>query len=71
MNGKAYKVERKKIYSRLPHIVVDNHFSGENVMEYIGKKGFGITTTRHHDHFPLGLKEFLHHEKVPSTDKRT
>jgi hypothetical protein len=40
-------------------------------MEYIGSKGFGITTTCRRDRFPPGLKDFLHHEKVPATDKRT
>jgi hypothetical protein len=45
IRGKEYTVPRKKIYTACPHIIADNHFSGENVMEYIGKKGFGITTT--------------------------
>ena len=71
LNGKEYTVPKKKIYTALPHIVADNHFSGENVMEYIGSKGFGITTTCCRDQFPPGLKDFLHHEKVPATDKRT
>jgi hypothetical protein len=70
-NGKEYAVPKKKIYSTLPHIVADNHFSGDNVMEYIGRKGFGITTTCRRDRFPQGLKDYLHHEKVASTDKRT
>lgn len=40
-------------------------------MEYIVSKGFGITTTCCHDQFSPGLKDFLHHKKVPATDKRT
>lgn len=71
MTGKEYSVPKKKIYKKLPHIVADNHFSGENVMQYIGSKGFGMTATCRRDRFPPGLKEFLHHDKVPSTDKRT
>jgi hypothetical protein len=71
-NGRQdYTIPKKKIYAELPHITADNHFSGENVMEYIGQRGFGITTTCRRDRFPPGLKEFLHHEKVASTDKRT
>lgn len=54
MTGKEYTVPKKKIYSKLPHIVADNHFSGENVMQFIGSKGFGITTTCHRDRFPPG-----------------
>ncbi len=64
-------VPKKKIYTSLPHIVADNHFSGDNVMEYIGKKGFGITTTCRRDRFPAGLKDYCHHDKLASTDKRT
>jgi hypothetical protein len=71
MTVKEYFVPKKKIYKKLPHIVADNHFSGENVMQYIGSKGFGITATCQRDRFLPGLKEFLHHEKVPSIDKRT
>jgi len=71
IDGKEYTVPKKKIYKQRPHIVADNHFSGENVMEYIGQQGFGITTTCRRDRFPPGLKDFFHHDKVPSTDKRT
>jgi len=71
IDGKEYTVPKKKIYKQRPHIVADNHFSGENVMEYIGQQGFGITTTCRRDRFPPGLKDYVHHDKVPSTDKRT
>jgi hypothetical protein len=40
-------------------------------MNYIGKNGFGITTTCHRDSFPKGLKDYFHHKKVPSHDMRT
>ena len=66
---KEYKVPKKKIYSARPHIVADNHFSGEQVMDYIGKNGFGITTTCRRDRFPPGLKDFLHHDKVQNNRK--
>jgi hypothetical protein len=42
----------------------------ENVMDYIRKNGFGIRTTCQRDCFPKGLKDYFHHEKVPSHDKR-
>ena len=71
IRGKQYTVPKKKIYTACPHIVADNHFSGENVMQYIGTKGFGITTTCRRDRYPPGLKEFLNHLKVPSHDKKT
>jgi hypothetical protein len=68
---KQYTVPKKKIYAKCPHITADNHFSGENVMDYIGKNGFSITTTCHRDCFPQGLKDYFHHKKVPSHDKIT
>jgi hypothetical protein len=71
LDGKEYTVPKKKIYAKRPHITADNHFSGENVMDYIGKIGFGITTTCCHDRFPKGLKDYFHHKKVLIHDKRT
>jgi hypothetical protein len=71
LDGKEYTVPKKKIYANRPHITADNCFSRENVMDYIGKNGFGITTTCRRDGFPRGLKDYFHHEKVPSHDKRT
>jgi hypothetical protein len=55
----------KKIYPKPPHIVADNHFSGDHVMTLFGKKGYGCTMTNRRDRFPQGLKEYLHHDKVP------
>jgi hypothetical protein len=71
IDGKVYTVPIKKLYSKRPHITADNHFSGENVMAFIGENGFGMTCTCRRDRFPPELKRYLNHEKVPSTDKRT
>ena len=61
---------RRRVYSRPPHITCDNHFSGDNVLDYAGWKGFGITQTCRQDRFPEGLKEYLHHEQVNAGDAR-
>lgn len=71
IDGKEYEVPVKKIYPKRPHITADNHFSGENVMSFLGESGFGMTVTCRRDRFPPGLKCYFNHEKVPSTDKRT
>ena len=71
LSGKEYTVPKKMIYSKLPHLTANNHFLGEKVMNYIGENGFGITTTCRHDCFPKGLKDYCHHERVPSHDKWT
>jgi len=60
----------KKIYPKAPHIVADNHFSGEEVMKLIGRKGYGATMTNRRDRFPPGLKEYLHHDKVTTGCKK-
>ncbi len=55
----------KPIYKKPSHLVADNHFSGEEVMELLGRKEYRMTMTNCRDHFPDGLKPYLHHDKVP------
>jgi hypothetical protein len=33
-------------------------------MDWLGRKGYGATMTNRRDHFPKGLKPYLHHDKV-------
>jgi hypothetical protein len=54
----------RKNYPVPPHIVADNHFSGDEVMDWLGRKGYGTTMTNHQDCFPKGLKPYLRHDKV-------
>jgi len=49
INGKIYTVPIKKVYSKRPHITADNHFSGENVMLFMGENGLGMTCTCRRD----------------------
>jgi len=69
--GAIHEYKMKPIYFQKPHITADNYFSGENVMDYIGRKGYGITCTVRRDRYPVGLKPYLHHDKVLSTGIRT
>ena len=52
----------------VPHIVADNYFSGEHVMDYLRKKGYGMTTTCRQDCIPKVIKPYIHHEKVTNYD---
>jgi hypothetical protein len=61
---------RRHIYSSPPHITCDNHFSGDNVLDYASEREFGITQTCRRDRFLEGLKEYLHHEVVNAGDPR-
>jgi hypothetical protein len=58
------KFKMRKIYPVPPHIVADNHFLGDNVMDCLGWKGYSATITNCQDCFPKGLKPYLHHDKV-------
>jgi hypothetical protein len=70
-HGVLTSYTRRRIYLHPPHITCDNHFSGDNVLDYAGERGFGITQTCRRDRFPMGLKEYyLHHEVVDAKDAR-
>ncbi len=58
------KFKMRKIYPVPPHIVADNHFLGDKVMDWLGREGYGATMTNRQDCFPKGLKPYLHHDKV-------
>ncbi len=58
------KFKMRKNYPVPLHIVADNHFLGDEVMDWLGRKGYGATMTNCQDCFPKGLKPYLHHEKV-------
>jgi hypothetical protein len=68
--GETTTYMRRCIYSRPLHITCDNHFSGDNGLDYAGRKGFGITQTCCCDCCPEGLKEYLHHKVVNAGDAR-
>lgn len=59
--------EEKKIFRQCPHITWDNYFSGEQVMDYAGKKGFGLTTTCRRDRLPRKIEDkYMHKGKTPT-----
>ena len=53
-----------QIFHKLPHMIWDNFFAGNVIMDYLGSLGFGCTMTNSCDQFPDGVaKCYLHHEK--------
>jgi hypothetical protein len=48
IDGRVYMVPIKKVYSKRQHITTDNHFSGENVMSFMGENSFGMTVVTCH-----------------------
>ena len=56
----------KKIFTAKPHQVWDNYFSGDQIMDWMGEQGYGVTMTCHHDHLPKDIDgKFLHKLKTP------
>jgi hypothetical protein len=51
----VWKYPRNKIYQLPPHITVDNHFSGDSIMKFMGSKGYRFTVTCRRDRFPVRI----------------
>ena len=51
----TWKYPKNKIYQLPPHITVDNHFSGDSIMKFMGSKGYRFTVTCRRDRFPVGI----------------
>ena len=66
--GRTTLVPKKQIYERQPHIIADNFFSHDKLLDILGKKGYGMTCTFRRDRFPTGLKEFCHHERTQAPE---
>jgi hypothetical protein len=47
--------KRKQIFSECVHIAMDNHFSGDDVLGYLGEGGWKGTMTRRRDRLPKSV----------------
>ena len=61
----------KKIFKEGPHLTFDNYFSGEEVCNYAGKKGFGLLVTTRRDRLPKQVKSHYLHKKKTDSSLRT
>ena len=68
--GKDVVYKMKTIYDKPPHIVCDNLFTSDAIMDYLGGKGYGMTGTCARNRIPAELKPYTHHGKVDSTHQR-
>ena len=63
--------KRRQIFSQPPHLVADNHFSGDAVMEFLGRNGWAATITCRRDRLIKEIdKKYFNHEKK-NVDKRS
>jgi hypothetical protein len=47
--------KRKQIFSECVHIAMDNHFSGDDVLRYLGERGWNGTMTCRHNRLPKSV----------------
>jgi hypothetical protein len=47
--------KRKQLFSKCDHIAIDNHFSGDDVLRYLGEGGWKGTMTCRRDHLPKSV----------------
>ena len=57
----------RQIFSVRPHSTWDNFFSGDQIFDWLGQKGFAATMTCRRDRLPFQVpKEYLHAKKTVS-----
>ena len=63
--GQPNRAKVRQIFPSKPHCTWDNYFSGDEIMDYLGEKGFAATMTCQRNRLPKGIgSEFLHKEKT-------
>jgi hypothetical protein len=68
--GEPNQKNVRQIFPEKPHITCNNYFSGDEVMDYLGEKGFSATMTCQRNGLPQGVDRcFLHKEKMVPGDK--
>ena len=63
--------ETKKLYSNRPHSTWDNHFSGDQMMQWAGENGFGLTMTCRRDRLPKGVEGKYWHKEKTDANRRS
>ena len=76
-NPKDENDTRRQVFDDAPHITLDNFFSGDQVLEYLGQRGYQATMTCRRDRLPdLGQggklnKIFFNYVKGRTVDHRS
>jgi hypothetical protein len=53
---------RRQIFQEKPHSTWDNFFSGDDINDWIGQNGFGVTMTCRRDRLPRGIPNHFFHK---------
>jgi hypothetical protein len=62
---------RNGIFREKPHFTWDNYFSGDRIMEYAAKEGFGMLSTCRRDRLPTGVAGKYLHKEATGTNCRS
>ena len=49
--------KRRQIFDEKVHVTMDNFFSGDEILRYLGEDGWKATMTCRHDRLPKGVPE--------------
>jgi hypothetical protein len=67
IKGEAEIAGLRQIFMERPHSTWDNFFSGDQIFNWLGERGFAATMTCRRDRLPSGVpKEYLHAKKTVS-----
>eukprot|EP00957_Ditylum_brightwellii_P090039 6857219-Ditylum_brightwellii.AAC.2 len=58
------------MFTARPGITFDNYFSGNNIFDYAGQKGFGLCTTVRRNRLPKGVPAQYMHKKTTEPDNQ-
>ena len=62
---------RRQIFMEKPHSTWDNFFSGDDINDYVGVNGYGVTTTCRRDRLPKGVPNcYFHKVSTAPGDKK-
>ncbi len=74
IKGKPKKPQdkRKQIFEEPPHITMDNFFSGDKVMTFLGQEGWKATMTCRRERLPEGVpKKYVNYVKGATVNQRS
>ena len=64
--------KRKQIFEEPPHITMDNFFSGDMVLNFLGQEGWKATMTCRRDRLPQGVpKKYFNYIKGATVNHRS
>ena len=63
---------RRQLFEQKVHIAMDNYFSGDEILKYLGERGWKATMTCRRDRLPKDVNRmYFHHLKGQKVDNRS